>query len=84
MEIEEEDYLYVPHVAVESGALRGGLNIFHRRTLEAHLVVLKAHINAGRSVYCRVLALISHSMVYPTEGIFPTTRTQKYATLREL
>lgn len=80
----EEDYLYVPHVAVESRALRVRQQIIHRRTLEGHLSILKAHIDAGRSVYCQFLALISHSMGYPTETTFPRTRTQNCATLREL
>jgi len=56
MEIREEDYLCVPHVTVERAALRGRLKTIHRRTLEAHLSVLKAHIDAGRSVNCHFLA----------------------------
>ena len=83
MKGEEEDYLYVPHVAVGSGALRVRQKIIYRRTLEGHLSILKAHIDAGRSVYCRSLALISHSMGYPTETTFPRTRTQNCATLRD-
>jgi hypothetical protein len=84
MEIEEEDYLYAPHVAVESMALQGETKRIHRKTLEGHLSALKAHIDAGRSVYCQPLALTSHSMVYPTETASPTTRTQKNATPRGL